>query len=114
MTYVIRRFFIVAVTCFALLGSLPVGASKIPRSVFRQWVWVGHCETHDNWTSQTLSYSGALGITRRNWDAYGGLRFAPTGGQATPIQQVLIAMRINRGFPVPDQPTGLYCNPRGW
>jgi hypothetical protein len=94
----------------------PVAATKplMPLWEFKAWAWVGWCETHDNWTMEGPSYSGALGITRSNWVAYGGLRFAYDGAHATPIEQAFIASKIQGHYPIPDQPTGVYCNPTGW
>jgi hypothetical protein len=80
----------------------------------RAWAWVGHCETHDRWHRMTATYFGALGITRVNWVKYGGLRFGATAKQTTRQEQVVIAMRIQRGHPVPDQPTGVSCDRGGW
>ena len=72
----------------------------------REWTWVGWCETHDHWRSSGTLYAGGLGITRANWQNYGGRTFAPSANLAAPWQQVVIAMRINHGYPVPDQPIG--------
>jgi hypothetical protein len=94
----------------------PVVASKPLVSPLQkiQWSWVGFCETHDDWTMEGSLYAGALGITRTNWIAYGGRRFAYDAAHATPSEQIYIATVINKGYPVPDQPTGIYCDPRGW
>ncbi len=109
--------------CIALLvltSTTVAGAAKLHHSGFvhptklqmKEWTWVGWCETHDAWTSNGWLYSGALGITRANWIFYGGRTFAPTASLAKPWQQVSVALRINRGHPIPDQPIGT-CG-KGW
>ena len=53
------------------------------------------------------SFSGGLGISRANWDAYGGLEFAPEGADASEDQQIMVAERIQ---PSPPDQSG--CS--GW
>jgi hypothetical protein len=59
------------------------------------------CEEGGNWTSNGGRFSGGLGITRANWDAFGGLQYAPEGAEATPDQQIMVAEHI-QSYP-PDQ-----------
>jgi hypothetical protein len=68
-----------------------------------QWTKVAICEEGGNWKLRGSLYSGALGRTNANWSHYGGTRYASNAGLAAPWQQVMVAMRINRGYPVPDQ-----------
>lgn len=70
---------------------------------FSAWEKVAWCETHGDWSHYGAQYDGGLGIMPVNWVAYGGLEFAPSAHEATPQQQVLIATRINEGYPIPDQ-----------
>ncbi len=65
------------------------------------WEQVAMCEEGGNWQYDGGSYSGGLGISRANWDAYGGLEFAPEGAAATEDQQIMVAERIQ--FDPPDR-----------
>ena len=71
--------------------------------VMAQWAKVAHCETNGNWKHQGAMYEGGLGILAWNWRYYGGTSYAPHAWQATPEQQVLIAVKIQHGLPAPDQ-----------
>jgi hypothetical protein len=72
-----------------------------------EWERVAMCEEGGDWSSNGSEFSGGLGITRANWDAYGGLAFAPEGATATEDDQIMVAERIQ--FSPPDQEG---C--RGW
>lgn len=65
------------------------------------WNRVAVCEEGGNWQADGPRFSGGLGISRANWVAYGGLRYAPSGAQATPDQQIMVAQRIQ--YSPPDQ-----------
>ena len=67
------------------------------------WRKVNICEMGGIWNFHGSIYSGGLGIMNTNWVAYGGLRYAPNAGLATPEEQVAIAKKINSGNNVPDQ-----------
>ena len=88
----------------------PVIAPKplVSPTQMKNWSWVGHCETNDNWTLHGYTYSGALGITNANWIWFGGGRFAQNAGDATPEEQAYIAQKILIYIhqPMPDQPIG--------
>jgi hypothetical protein len=71
------------------------------------WEQVAMCEEGGDWGSDGSSFSGGLGISRANWDAYGGLEFAPEGADASEDQQIMVAERIQ---PSPPDQDG--C--RGW
>ena len=102
MTRVVASIVLVAV--INVIGTAAwASAPKLPARIMAEWRKVAVCETGADWTMEGPVYSGALGIQNVNWVAYGGLQFAPTAGQATPVEQVIVARRINRGFPVPDQ-----------
>jgi len=66
-----------------------------------RWSRVAMCEEGGNWHVYGPRFSGGLGISNANWVIFGGRRFAWNASRATPEQQVVIAMRIQR-FP-PDQ-----------
>ena len=59
------------------------------------------CEEGGNWSADSSRFSGGLGITRANWDIYGGQEFASEGAMATEDQQIMVAERIQPN--VPDQ-----------
>lgn len=58
------------------------------------WDKMAQCETGGNWQAPGLKYQGGLGIYDMNWNHYGGLKFAPTAGQATKFEQIIVAERI--------------------
>lgn len=70
--------------------------------LMEKWSKVAWCETHGNWHHAGYKYDGGLGIMPINWIAYGGLDYAPSAHEATPQEQVAIAIRIN-GNVIPDQ-----------
>jgi hypothetical protein len=89
---------------FCGLSHLSEHATKEPTPLqMKQWTKVAMCEEGGNWKLEGAKYSGALGITNVNWRIFGGGDFATTAGSALPWEQVIVAMRINRGYSVPDQ-----------
>jgi hypothetical protein len=55
---------------------------------------MARCETGGNWAASGQEYQGGLGIYWKNWNHYGGREFAPTAGQATKFEQIIVAERI--------------------
>jgi hypothetical protein len=66
------------------------------------WERVAMCEEGGDWQSDTYRFSGGLGISRANWDGYGGLQYAPEGAEATPDEQIMVAERIQADPPDQD------------
>ncbi len=66
-----------------------------------EWDRVAMCEEGGDWQSDGSRFSGGLGITRSNWDIYGGLQYAPEAAEASPDEQIMVAERI-QSYP-PDQ-----------
>ena len=64
-----------------------------------EWERVAMCEEGGDWSSDGGRFSGGLGITRTNWDAYGGEQYAPEGAMATEDQQIMVAERIESSPP---------------
>ena len=64
-----------------------------------EWERVAMCEEGGDWSSDGAEFSGGLGITRDNWDAFGGEAFAPEGAMATEDQQIMVAERIQSSPP---------------
>jgi resuscitation-promoting factor RpfB len=58
------------------------------------WDKMARCETGGNWSASGQEYQGGLGIYWKNWNHYGGRDFAPTAGQATKFEQVIVAEKI--------------------
>lgn len=58
------------------------------------WDKMARCETGGNWSASGQKYQGGLGIYFQNWNHYGGRAFAPTAGQATKLEQIIVAERI--------------------
>jgi hypothetical protein len=82
-------------------------STLVPQETMNKWALVAQCETHQNWSHPGPYYQGGLGITPWNWLHYGGGRFAPHAFEATPQEQVWVAIhiQINNGVGsyVPDQ-----------
>jgi len=76
----------------------------VTASDLRQWSRVSICEEGGNWHVRGSLYSGGLGITNYNWTYYSrGMGFPANAADATPVQQIAVAKKINRGYAVPDQ-----------
>ena len=63
------------------------------------WDRVAQCESGGNWgygqvTNSSGTFSGGLMIWNKAWTQFGGGEFAPTAGQATKEQQIIVAERI--------------------
>ena len=65
------------------------------------WDKVNICEEGGNWHVHGSVYSGGLGISETNWVVYGGQRDFGAEWAASPDQQIVVAMRMQR-YP-PDQ-----------
>jgi len=81
--------------------AVPAVIDTVTPSQRAAWNRVASCEEGGNWQADGPRFSGGLGISRTNWVAYGGLQYAPSGAQATPDQQIMVAQRIQ--FSPPDQ-----------
>jgi len=79
----------------------PVVIDTVTPAQRSAWDRVAMCEEGGNWQADGSRFSGGLGITRANWSIYGGLRYAPSGAQATPDEQIMVAQRIQ--YSPPDQ-----------
>lgn len=59
------------------------------------WDRMAQCETGGNWQHFPYgTWTGGLGIYNQTWIGWGGGEFAPTAGQATKEQQIIVADRI--------------------
>ena len=56
---------------------------------------MANCETGGNWQHFPYgTWTGGLGIYNQTWLGWGGGEFAPTAGQASKDQQIIVAERI--------------------
>jgi hypothetical protein len=68
------------------------------------WTRVAICEEGGDWHVRGYKYSGGLGILNYNWTYYSaGMGLPASAADATPIQQIAVAKKINAGYAVPDQ-----------
>jgi len=79
----------------------PPTVDGVPAAVFAAWAKVNVCEEGGSWAASGPAYPDGLGISARNWVAYGG------GTNLSPAAQISVAQRIEAaaGMPgyVPDQ-----------
>jgi hypothetical protein len=76
-----------------------IAEREVTPEEFAAWSKVNVCEEGGNWHVSGSEYSGGLGISNTNWTNYGGEFFSPTGAGATPKEQIVIAMRIQKNPP---------------
>lgn len=76
---------------------------ELSSDVVTQWQRVAWCETHGNWKMHGPTFSGGLGISNIVWREYGGLEYAIHAGEATMMEQITVARRINDNGYIPDQ-----------
>lgn len=79
------------------------------QQIVAKWQQVAICEVSGRWSMEGPVYSG-IGFSNVNWNKFGGTLFAPRAGGATPVQQVLVGMRITQTW-IPDQ---YGCSQFGW
>ncbi|WP_406837581.1 transglycosylase family protein [Streptomyces sp. AHU1] len=59
------------------------------------WDKVAQCESGGAWSSnQGNGYYGGLQLDQANWEAHGGLEYAPTADQASRSQQIAVAEKV--------------------
>jgi transglycosylase-like protein len=71
-----------------------------------EWRRVAMCEEGGNWHVRGPLFSGGLGISDSNWVYFGGRQFASNASLATPVEQVIVAMRIQSNPPDQNGCTG--------
>jgi len=81
---------------------VPVVRHLVTPAIMAKWAKVAQCESGSNWSKRGRTYSGGLGFRNDVWAQYGS-DIAPNASQATPEQQVVVALRINTSGFVPDQ-----------
>ena len=69
---------------------IPAGSTPV-----EYWDRMAQCETGGNWQHFPYgTWTGGLGIYNQTWLGWGGGEFAPTAGQASKDQQIIVANRI--------------------
>ncbi|MFI1442413.1 transglycosylase family protein [Streptomyces fructofermentans] len=72
-----------------------LGASGASAASGTTWDAVAECESGGSWSADTGNgYYGGLQMTQDDWDAHGGLDYAPTPDQASRSQQIAVAEKI--------------------
>ncbi|MFK4148008.1 transglycosylase family protein [Streptomyces sp. NPDC004065] len=72
-----------------------LGASGASAADGTTWDKVAECETGGSWSADNGNgYYGGLQLTLEDWEAYGGLDFAPSPDQASRSQQIAVAEKI--------------------
>lgn len=97
---------------FEATSTLTIVASRLHltlQQLMTKWQRVAICEVNGRWNMEGTVYSG-IGFLNVNWQHFGGTQFGSSAGDATPVQQVLIGMRITQTW-IPDQ---YGCSPLGW
>ncbi|GHD34245.1 transglycosylase family protein [Streptomyces galbus] len=68
------------------------GASAADGTV---WDRVAECESGGSWSADTGNGEyGGLSLTQADWEAYGGLSYAPSADQASRNQQIAVAQKV--------------------
>ncbi|GGV80921.1 peptidoglycan-binding protein LysM [Streptomyces griseoloalbus] len=72
-----------------------LGAGSASAADGATWDRVAECESGGSWSQNTGNgYYGGLQLTQDDWEAYGGLDYAPSADQASRGQQIAVAERI--------------------
>ena len=90
-----------AIPATAAASTITASTDTVTPEQRSAWERVALCEEGGNWNVDGGRFSGGLGISRANWDAYGGRQYAAVGAGATEDQQIMVAERI-QSYP-PDQ-----------
>lgn len=71
-----------------------IRAHRVRATVGWPWRPLAQCESSGNWASTAGYYEGGLQFAPFIWRAYGGLAFAAHAYQATPAEQIAIAVKV--------------------
>jgi len=97
--------------------STTVPPPLVSPEIMAKWQKVAQCESGQRWYQVhygSHSFSGALGIRNDVWIEHGGGEFGPTAGHASPMEQVIVARRIQARGGVPDYVPDQDGVCRGW
>lgn len=72
-----------------------LGATSASAADTTTWEKLAECESGGAWSANPGSgYYGGLQLSQENWEAYGGLDYAPSADQASRSQQIAVAEEI--------------------
>ncbi|MFI2434764.1 transglycosylase family protein [Streptomyces sp. NPDC018693] len=72
-----------------------LGASGASAADGTVWDKVAECETGGSWSADEGNGEyGGLSLTQDDWEAYGGLDYAPSADQASRKQQIAVAQKL--------------------
>ncbi|MEU3148088.1 transglycosylase family protein [Streptomyces sp. NPDC006999] len=72
-----------------------LGAGAASAADGSTWDRVAECESGGSWSQNSGNgYYGGLQLTQEDWEAYGGLDYAPRADQASRGQQIAVAEKI--------------------
>ncbi|MET8688319.1 transglycosylase family protein [Streptomyces sp. NPDC004732] len=72
-----------------------LGATSASAADTTTWEKLAECESGGAWSANPGSgYYGGLQLSQDNWEAYGGLDYAPSADQASRSQQIAVAEQI--------------------
>lgn len=86
-----------------------LGASSASAADGTTWDRVAECESGGAWSADNANgYYGGLQLSQENWEAYGGLEYAPSPDRASRSQQIAVAEKVLDGQGLKAWPT---CGP---
>ncbi|MFF4353167.1 transglycosylase family protein [Streptomyces sp. NPDC001530] len=72
-----------------------LGATSASAADSTTWDRVAECESGGSWSANNGNgYYGGLQLTQENWEAHGGLAYAPSADQASRSQQIAVAEKV--------------------
>ncbi|MET9892236.1 transglycosylase family protein [Streptomyces sp. NPDC006465] len=72
-----------------------LGATSASAADGTTWDRVAQCESGGAWSADNSNgYYGGLQLTQDDWEAYGGLEYAPSADQASRSQQIAVAEKV--------------------
>ncbi len=76
--------------------TIEASAPEMPEH-YETWLKVSQCESNGNWSINTGNgFYGGLQFTRQSWVGAGGLEYAARADLATPLQQIIVANRLQK------------------
>jgi resuscitation-promoting factor RpfA len=74
-----------------------VGSTSTPAAALAKWDNLARCESTANWAANTGNgYSGGLQFTDATWRAYGGNQYASSAHQASRLEQIAVARKVQQ------------------
>ncbi|MBO0876716.1 MAG: transglycosylase family protein [Pseudonocardia sp.] len=71
--------------------------SATSAAALTKWDKLAQCESTQNWSANTGNgYKGGLQFNDSTWRAYGGTRYAASAHQASRLQQIAVAQKVQQ------------------